>query len=338
MEWLDTTIVWAKLPEDIRLMILETLLHTPGRKFSRLAVVSREWQTILERHSFARLRLTSSCLGEFASKTQRNRHLVRYIWFCLELEEFDCDSALEATHMLSQNDENILASGFQTLFSTLSTWEPDSRILLDISVYSPSDLEHWLRYLPLSPDVPPNERGRYQGALRPLLPSERQYKNDWTTGSEDCRCPLDVTLQERFGTIGNPESLFDTQEREERWWQGLPLVPAIAGLLLRQQTRRQWYPVTLAHMCSRLPRLNEIYYEPWLNTETHIPVLLYEGKHLPCFTPRCYAFRLIMLNFTIRLSTLFRYHWFHGPKSSSCLETSIKTILKFSPSPDTIKN
>lgn len=319
MEWLDTTIVWAGLPEDIRLMILQTLLHTPGRKFSRLAVVSREWQAIFERHNFARLRLTPSCLAEFASKTQRNRHLVRYIWFCLELEEYDCASALESVHMLTHNDENTFASGFQTLFSTLSTWGPDSGILLDISVYSPSDLKHWAQYLPLSPDIPPNERGRDQDTLQPLLPSERHYKNDWTTGSEECECHLVSTLEEKFGMIGNPESRFDAHEREELWWQGLPLVPAIAGLLLRQQTRRQWYPFTLANICSRLPRLNEIYYEPWLDTEPHIPILLEEGEHLPCCTPRCYAFRLIILNFTTRLSALFRIHWVHGPREVRCV-------------------
>lgn len=49
----------------------------------------------------------------------------------------------------------------------------------------------------------------------------------------------------------------------ESWWQNLPLVPAVTGVILRQQNRRRWKPTALAHMFSRLPGLREICYEPW---------------------------------------------------------------------------
>lgn len=287
MESSYSTIFWGSLPAEIRLMILNFLLHTAGRKLSRLAVVSREWQTIVERHNFARLRLTPSCLAEFPSRTHRNRHLVGYIWFCLELEKYDCGSSLKSTLMLSRTDDSILASGFQTLFSTLSTWEPDSRILLDISVYSPSDLEHWMQYSPLRPDFPLDESGRSQGMEQALLPNANHCGDNWITGSENCTCRLSSTLSKHFGMIGNKSSHFDGEEQEARWWQGLPLVPAVTGILLRQQTRRQWNPTTLAHIFSRLPRLQEIYYEPWMNTDPDILMFLDEGEHLLCYTTRC---------------------------------------------------
>lgn len=50
--------------------------------------------------------------------------------------------------------------------------------------------------------------------------------------------------------------------QQGQWWQSLPMVPAVTGVLLRQQTR-QWKPAALAHMFSRLPRLQEIHYESW---------------------------------------------------------------------------
>lgn len=287
MESLCSTIFWGSLPAEIRLMILDFSLHTAGCKLSRLAVVSREWQAVVEPHSFARLRLTPSCLAEFPSRTHRNRHLVRHIWFCLELEKYDCGSRLKSTLMLSRTDDRILASGFQSLFSTLSTWDPDSTILLDISVYSPSDLEHWMQYSSLRPDLSLDESSPGQGTEHALRPNANHYGDNWITGSEDCVCRLPSTLPKCFGMIGNENSLFDGEEQEARWWQGLPLVPAVTGILLRQQTRRQWNPTTLAHIFSRLPRLHEIYYEPWRDTDPDAPMFLDEGQHLSCYSTCC---------------------------------------------------
>ncbi|KAF4779965.1 hypothetical protein HER10_EVM0008175 [Colletotrichum scovillei] len=56
---------------------------------------------------------------------------------------------------------------------------------------------------------------------------------------------------------------FDSDDEELEWWDKLPLAPAVTSLLLRQQSRRRWKPESLAHMFSRLPRLQEVHYEPW---------------------------------------------------------------------------
>lgn len=285
MESSCSTLFWGSLPSEIRLMILDVALHTAGCKLSRLAVVSREWQTVVERHNFASIRLTPSCLAEFPSKTHRIRHLVSYIWFCLELDKYDCGSGMESTLMLKRTGDSILASGFQNLFSTLSTW-PDSGILLDISVYSPSDLEHWMQFSPTRPDFPLDDRGWSQGMEQALPPNASHHEDDWIIGNEDCVCRLSYTLSKRFGMIGNKSSLFDGEEDEARWWQGLPLVPAVTGILLRQQTRRQWNPITLAHIFSRLPRLHEVYYEPWKDTDPDDPMFSDEGECLICY-PTC---------------------------------------------------
>jgi hypothetical protein len=59
------------------------------------------------------------------------------------------------------------------------------------------------------------------------------------------------------------EGSFDNEEQEEQWWQQLPLVPAVTGVLLRQQNRRRWEPAALTYIFARLPGLQEIQYEPW---------------------------------------------------------------------------
>ncbi|KAH0420312.1 hypothetical protein CcaCcLH18_14081 [Colletotrichum camelliae] len=56
---------------------------------------------------------------------------------------------------------------------------------------------------------------------------------------------------------------FDSDQLELQWWDQLPAVPAVTGLLLRQQNRRRWKPPSLAHMFARFPRLQELHYEPW---------------------------------------------------------------------------
>jgi hypothetical protein len=61
-----------------------------GCTLARLATVSREWQTELERYNFARIKLTPSRLVNLSSMIHRNRALVGYIWFCLELDNYDC--------------------------------------------------------------------------------------------------------------------------------------------------------------------------------------------------------------------------------------------------------
>ncbi|KAK1493761.1 hypothetical protein CCUS01_03062 [Colletotrichum cuscutae] len=56
---------------------------------------------------------------------------------------------------------------------------------------------------------------------------------------------------------------FDSDDEELEWWDKLPLVLAVTSLLLRHQSRRRWKPESLAHMFSRLPRVQEVHYEPW---------------------------------------------------------------------------
>lgn len=159
-QW-DST--WDGLPREIRLLILEALMQD-GCTLARLATVSREWQTDLERYNFARIKLTPSRLVNFSSIIYRNRALVRYIWFCLELDDYDCTGCAPVHRMLtdveweekfaiSNTNNGSITTVFQNLFSVLSTWDPNSELILDISIYSPSDSKHWFKYLTFVPDT-----------------------------------------------------------------------------------------------------------------------------------------------------------------------------------------
>jgi len=124
-------ISWHCFPAEIRLIILEVLMQD-GRSLAASAAVSREWQTIIERHNFSRIKLTSSRLANFGSMVHRNSSLVRYIWLCLELQECNCTGCAPQdaeSGALSNAEHTLIITAFQDLFSTLSVWEPDGSLL-----------------------------------------------------------------------------------------------------------------------------------------------------------------------------------------------------------------
>lgn len=80
----------ARLTAEIQLLISKDLIQDGCCSLGPLAIVSREWQAEIEKHNFAQIKVTRPRLREFDSVTHRNRALVCYVWFCVELEEYDC--------------------------------------------------------------------------------------------------------------------------------------------------------------------------------------------------------------------------------------------------------
>lgn len=74
------------------------------------------------------------------------------------------------------------------------------------------------------------------------------------------------------------EDFYKEDTLESQWWQQIPPVPVITGLLLRQQTRRQWLPSTLQAMFAHLPRLQEVVYEPWIPVDREGRAATDKGK------------------------------------------------------------
>ncbi|ODA78164.1 hypothetical protein RJ55_06769 [Drechmeria coniospora] len=162
---------------------------------------------------------------------------------------------------MSNADNTMIITAFQDLFSHLSAWEPDGDLLLDISVHSLSDSEHWFKYLTFEPDNDSNAYGRVQHIEQSLLFKASDHHHGWITGRQPS-IPSYAACHKPFDEIMG-EGPFDNEQEEYKWWQQLPLVPAVTGVLLRQQNRRRWKPDALAHMFARLPGLRQIHYEPW---------------------------------------------------------------------------
>ncbi|KAI0126516.1 hypothetical protein BJ170DRAFT_409411 [Xylariales sp. AK1849] len=166
-------------------MVLEILLQD-GCSLADFAIVSREWQTIIERHTFSRIKLTSSRLANFGSMVRRNRSLVRYIWLCLEHQEYgctECEPHDPELWGLKNADNSLITTACLDLFSALSVWEPDGNLLLDISVYSPSDSEHWFKYLTFEPDVTSDVCSQGQHTEQSMRGKASDHYDRWIAGS-----------------------------------------------------------------------------------------------------------------------------------------------------------
>lgn len=282
---------WDGIPAEIRLLIFQALTDgtsgTPGAgSLAALATVSREWQAEIGRHNFARIRLTLPRLRDFGPMTARNRTLVHYIWFCVELEEYErCDmcnpsfDTLRTFHaaLARRNQRRLgnfselktnfdgfpITTAFEHLFLVLSSWDrTPADLVLDISVYSPSDSTHSFQYVTVEPDAPASASTTIEPSQ---VPHPHDHRHSWFSGVQ-LQTPSEDALFQIFDPVMGRGAR--DGPRVSRWWDRLPSVPAVTKLLLRQQTRRRWMPMPLAHLFSRFPGLEDIHYEPWREWDT----------------------------------------------------------------------
>lgn len=144
---------------------------------------------------------------------------------------------------------------FKELFSILSTWDAQGELTLDISFYSPSDSQHWYKYLTFLPDTPAallNGDGSEK-----MLVDYHDPKHGWEHGSRQSLPPQNAIKRILHALKGEMlDTLVDLLA-------GFPSVTAVTRLLLRQQNRRRWERESLEYVLHQLPRLQELHYEPW---------------------------------------------------------------------------
>jgi hypothetical protein len=253
---------WDSLTPQIQNEIIG-LLPILGGKCSQLATVSRAWRSIIEPLNFANISLTVPRLTDSNSQAilARKRHQIRYIWFRVELKQYDCSQCLNADQEqwgLDEVDNQFIVDAFESLFTTLSAWEPRGDLVLDISIYSPSDNQHWFKYITFSSDTnkdEPSHRVQQHGA------TVNDPAHGWVVG-QPIVAPNEHAIEHVFSEIMG-EGPCPDDETEIQWWRSLPCVSVVGVVLFRQQTRRRWKPLAIANMLTRFPNIKEVCYEPW---------------------------------------------------------------------------
>lgn len=209
---------------------------------ARYASVCRAWQAIIERRIFARLKVTQSRLAGFSDIGYRHRHLVKYIWFSIEPDEYHCPQCggvgIYNWHHVSPK---TIRKVIQDLVIQLSAWEPSGSLLLDISVKAPSGLRHCSSTIQYGP-----------GFISEPKKAKTIQCSHWLH---------DTSLQGLAADLIHKTT--DVSKPESEPCQEMPKARAVTSLLLRRQTRRPWKSEVLGELLDLLPEVHEIHYEPW---------------------------------------------------------------------------
>ncbi|KAK4191903.1 hypothetical protein QBC35DRAFT_448095 [Podospora australis] len=133
------------------------------------------------------------------------------------------------------------------LFSVLSAWQPRGRLVLELNASSPSDSEHWFK------DHTQNDE---DDCIHDPASTRRHDDPDhgWDKGRQ-VKPPPAMAITRVFPLLC--EGVFGPRS--------IARVCAITGLVIRRQLRYRVDLGLLHSMCKKLPRLENLAYEPRLN-------------------------------------------------------------------------
>ncbi|KAF7533699.1 hypothetical protein G7054_g6866 [Neopestalotiopsis clavispora] len=136
------------LPVEILLKIIRQAIEPGSEAVGVCAAVSRQWQQLLERETFAFLRLDTDRISEAQDiLTPARQTYVRYIRMEALLPEYDEPRfrGCRETHEDQQQNNQAFARAIKGLFDCLSLWEPVAKgatqpvITLELCAFSRSD-------------------------------------------------------------------------------------------------------------------------------------------------------------------------------------------------------
>ncbi|KAJ4862396.1 hypothetical protein T069G_03350 [Trichoderma breve] len=150
---------WSRLPEEMRLQVLETLAQDPRHNvvdgtygLTNYVLVCRAWQKIFEKANFRRLVLSQADLDALEKIPKRCKPYVRHICLRIEINEYrpwgNSPQVIRPERMediAANNDIIELVVG--NLFRVLKSWEKELQkvrpsyqgMALEMSIHSPSD-------------------------------------------------------------------------------------------------------------------------------------------------------------------------------------------------------
>ncbi|KAI1651143.1 uncharacterized protein F4817DRAFT_366713 [Daldinia loculata] len=163
-------LTWISFPAEIRLMILATITHQKHPGWGSLASVCKEWQRVLEKVNFYKIKLRVSCLDNFEHiVSPQKRGIIHHICFNVELPRYT-STCCSKRRSPSVRISFMVSGGIWKLFSILSTWTPANNLTLEINVYSPSNCEHWFKNIYLSSDDVEHGKDGMPGVWRTGIP------------------------------------------------------------------------------------------------------------------------------------------------------------------------
>ncbi|EHK19190.1 uncharacterized protein TRIVIDRAFT_49485 [Trichoderma virens Gv29-8] len=233
---------WSRLPEEMRLQVLETLAQDPLHgtyDLTNYALVCKSWQSIFERANFRRLVLCQADLDGLAKIPKRCRPYVRHICLRIEMQQYRpwAGPVLvirpERMEDIATNND-IIELAIGNLFRVLKSWEKELQraqpsyrgITLEMSMHSPSDPKY-------------------------------VYRGVTATGLEK-----GLSWESEAGHEGAVARVFGGSIHI-RFYENLPQLNLVTRFIMKRHTRRRVSSFTLHQILSKLPHLQDLVYEPW---------------------------------------------------------------------------
>jgi hypothetical protein len=239
---------WERLPPEIRLIILGTLLlgRNPGSgimgdyRNSNLACyasVSKEWQAAFEKRNFHRLTLSPSCLKDLDRIVRRRRGFVKHI--CLRIQK---------KTTMDRNDENN-RKAIRKLFTVLNTWgtegdwSSNSGLTMELSFHGRNGSSRAFKdsHFPYSESIDEYHHSDFYDLCY------------WVNGHDQYLGPSSIVTAQVAASKFDIDLVFTRK---------LPKVDIVTRFLVHRQPHRKLTWQTLSQIFSSLPRLEYIHCEP----------------------------------------------------------------------------
>ncbi|KAK3934920.1 hypothetical protein QBC46DRAFT_324280 [Diplogelasinospora grovesii] len=279
---------WARLPAEIRLMVLENVAEDYRYKSepharAGYAIVCQEWRAFFEPRNFQRLVLDQDRISDFElflgreSPRSHRQEYVRHVVLRIRLGEYTCAVCKSKEDGRTVRRNNMaFSNAVWNLLIILSRWNPGHKgLTLELGAYSPSDSKHTFKDFRLEPNYPyqvPKDldkrfesyklRIREVGQLGLDSTSNDPY-HGWVGGLQEASSVGLGAKQRIMGTL--------SLATNRRGFSALPRVEFVTGLLIRRQLYRAFSGKALARLLSEsFPCLRRFRHEGWRNVDPSI--------------------------------------------------------------------
>ncbi|KAM6528792.1 hypothetical protein FALCPG4_009747 [Fusarium falciforme] len=278
---------WRSLPREIQLMILDCLFpnYLPKRtdaapaqtcRISALSPVCKDWQYLVEKHTFRRLSLKVPDLPRFSKfvggKNAIRLNHIRHLSFRIELTPYTCPTCNkpEKRTTIARNNR-VFTSALARLLKVLSFWDrTHGGLTLEITALSPSDVEHHGYEPELAHDYP------FQ--LEEDLEQSPSFREYHTTKSAQPRAFSNRHMRAALVRLhGTPLEMTPLSQKGRR--KPIPTLsetPIVKGFLIRRSFFRGFALSTLAKLLNEsLVALEWFRFERWASFTYHEEIAFY---------------------------------------------------------------
>ena len=217
-----------------------------------LAIVCREWNYVLAKVDQRKLRLHSSRVDKFEDIILQHSKGLRYIWLSIELPRYGCKTCDKYNY--NSAGGTIFRRTATSLFSALQRRKPstddEGGLTLELSVFCPSDWEHWFKHFHFHNDADEDDPGPEPGRLKA---NWHDPYHGWDHG-QLAQEPPESAIRRIFSHVNPYFPLLK---------EVLPQVHVVTKLVLRRQMRRTLDGYSIGVLLRALCCLEHLVLEPW---------------------------------------------------------------------------